>query len=321
MSKYKNTILLYNPKAGKLQRNPQLLERIQRILKEDGHNVTAVPTTGPGTAGQLAAEKANTPQDLLLVFGGDGTLNEAINGMIGSKAVIGQIPGGTANVLACETGMGTNPEKAAARINSLIPTRVAAGRLTATGLDAPRHFLLMCGGGVDARIASDVDARVKARFGKLAYWLAGFAQLARPIEEFEVTAGGKTIRASFALASRVRNYGGDLNIARNISLVDPRYECVFFEGSSGLKYLGYLCGVLLGRTAAMRGVTVMHADSYVLTSPSNKQILLQSDGEITGQLPATIDMVPNAINLLLPQAYLDKAAKYKARADRSLADG
>ena len=124
-----------------------------------------------------------------------------------------------------------------------------------------RHFVLMAGAGLDALIVYNIDAKLKASLGKVAYWVGGFSQLGRSLPEFEVTTGGSTVRCSFALASRVKNYGGDLLIARNASLFSDQFEVVLFQGAHTFPYMKYLLGVITGRLADMRGVKIIQTSS------------------------------------------------------------
>ena len=240
---------------------------------------------------------------LILVAGGDGTVNEVLDGMAGSSVPLGILPAGTANVLATEIGLGNDLERAARLIPHCAPRRIAIGRL-ASGQKS-RCFLSMAGVGFDAGIVYGLNAQLKQRFGKGAYWLSGFRQAFRRFPEFEVELDGST-RAicSFALVTRVRNYGGDFEIARSASLLDDCFEVVLFRGRSSLPYLKYLCGMISGRLAGMRGVTYFRARSVRLFDPAGRRVNLQVDGEHAGQLPAEISLALDALTLLVPPDYL-----------------
>jgi diacylglycerol kinase (ATP) len=153
---------------------------------------------------------------------------------------------------------------------------------------------------LDADIVYKLDPALKNSLGKIAYWVAGFSQLGRRIPEFTVTVNGQNYRASFVLASRVRNYGGDLEIARTISLLDDDLELVLFSGESSFGYLKYMLGVALGRLNGMRGVTILRASSLCSSSPADSRVDIQVDGEHAGRLPFEIDLVPRALTLLVP---------------------
>ena len=266
--------------------------------------MTAIPTTGPATAGAIARDCIGKGADVVLAAGGDGTINEVANGLVGSEVPLGILPGGTANVLAVETGIGTKLVQAAERLEQWIPVRISVGLLR--NRVEERHFLLMAGAGLDAMIVYNIDAQLKARVGKVAYWLSGFGQLGRPLPEFSVSVDGSPTRCSFALASRVRNYGGDLWIARGASLFSDHFELVLFEGAHSLPYMKYFFGVLTGRLGGMQGVSIVKTQSIHLDCPADKGIYVQVDGEYAGRLPCDLTIVPRSLTLLVPPAFRER---------------
>lgn len=288
------------------------LDRAAAVLRQAGHGLTLIPTTGPGTAGDIARRAIDAGSDLILVAGGDGTVNEAISGMVHAETPLAVLPAGTANVLASELGLGASMERVAGRIGEFQPRRVALGRLHACGA-APRHFLLMAGSGVDAGIVHGLSPGLKTRFGKLAYWVGGFQRLARGFPEFEVMVEGRRLRSSFALASRVRNYGGNFEIARRVSLLDDYFELVSFEGSSAVRYLKYFAGFLFRRLDGMKGAAFLTTREVELVPPPGVRIHVQVDGEYAGELPARVEIVPDALTLLVPVSYVLRAGDGSGR--------
>ena len=272
------------------------------ILKRNGHNVTVAPTTGPATAGVIAREHISRGADLVLVAGGDGTINETAEGMVHSHVPLGILPGGTANVLAMELKLGSRMERVAERLEECRPRRISVGRVTCAG-GVPRHFLLMAGVGLDAHIVYHVSAPLKARAGKMAYWVAGCSLIGRLLPQIRVDSGGRQFECSFALLTKVRNYGGDFEIAREVTLLDDRFEMVLFEGRTSTRYVAYLAGLALRRLDRMPGVTMLRTASATLTCPEERRVFLQIDGEPAGYLPAEVNIVPDALTLLIPPDY------------------
>jgi diacylglycerol kinase (ATP) len=279
----------------------RLVDRVLRTLATTGHGVTARPTLAPGTATAVAREAVAAGADLILAFGGDGTINEVAEGMIYSPIPLGILPGGTANVLACELGLGSRPDKAARRIADLEPRRIAVGRVQSVATEA-RHFLSMAGIGLDAHIVYGLSAEVKKRWGKLAYWAGGFGQLTRELEEFDVEIEGKIYRSSFALVTKVRNYGGDLQIARRVSILDDQFEIVLFSGSDPKRYLKYLTGIAINRLYGMTGITILRSRKACFRLAGGERVYMQIDGESAGRLPGQVEIVPDALTLLIPGA-------------------
>ena len=301
---YRNSVLVYNPRAGKLGRNGgSIVRRAVEILKNHGHNVTVAPTTGPGTAGAIVRHHIASGADLVVTAGGDGTINEAIEGMVHSHVPLAILPGGTANVLAMELKIGRNIERVAHRMGDWRPRRISVGHLTCDGGRVTRHFLLMAGIGFDAYIVRHVNPGLKARTGKFAFWVAGWSLLGHDLAEFCVDAAGHQHRCSFALLSKVRNYGGDFEIARSVTLPDDQFEAVLMEGRSSLRYVKYFAGMALNRLGEMKGVTVLRTDRVVISSPNSGEAYVQVDGEFAGTLPAEVRVVPDALTLLMPEDY------------------
>lgn len=250
-------------------------------------------------------------RDLIIAAGGDGTINEVANGMLHSGVPLAILPGGTANVLATEMRLPIDLERAAAQIANWRPCRIAVGTLQ-MGHSGPRCFLCMAGAGLDADIVAALDYRLKAAAGKFAYYLTGFAHVFRTLNEFEVTVDGKRFEASFALVSRVRNYGGDLQIARGASLLRDDFEVVLFRGTISARYLRYLVGVALRRVDRMKGCTVLRGRSVVCRHRLGQGVYVQVDGELAGNLPMTAEVLPDALTLLAPPEYLAREQSYAA---------
>jgi diacylglycerol kinase family enzyme len=148
-----------------------------------------------------------------------------------------------------------------------------------------------------------VNAALKARTGKFAYWVAGWSLLGKRLAEFDVEIAGERRRCSFALASKVRNYGGDFEIAREVTLLQDEFEVVLFEGSAAARYVKYFAGMAFNRLEGMSGVTVLRADRVTISAADQGRAYVQIDGEIGGRLPAEIRIVPDALTLLAPEGY------------------
>ncbi len=295
--------IIYNPVARGLARHQHQLQRTIGVLAKQNIDAILVPTFGPGTAGAQAKQQIKEGCNLILVAGGDGTINEVVDGMLHTGVPLGILPGGTANVLAREVHLPIHLGRAASQISALKPCNIAVGSATVDG-GAARSFVCMAGAGLDAEIVSRINLDLKAAAGKLAYYLGGFAQVFRPIYEFEVIVDGKRFEASFALITRVRNYGGDLEIARDASLMRDDFAVVLFRGKISARYLGYLLGVAARQVHRMKGCTVLRGHSVTCLAPENQRIYAQIDGEFAGKLPMSAEIIPNALTLLLPHDYV-----------------
>jgi diacylglycerol kinase (ATP) len=227
--------------------------------------------------------------------------------MAHSSAVLGVLPGGTANVFAMETGLGSHLVRAAHRLVDSVEQRIALGRFSNDRGD--RYFLSMGGVGFDASVVLDVNPELKAKAGKLAYWVAGLGKTFGRVDQFEARVAGLhkngsrngdiRRRSGFTLVSRVRNYGGDMEIARRASLLRDDFQVVMFEGSSPLRYASYLVGVGAHCLSLLPGVTDLHTDSVECSA----NVPVQLDGEYAGRTPGRFGIEKDALSLLLPAAY------------------
>jgi diacylglycerol kinase family enzyme len=183
-----------------------------------------------------------------------------------------------------------------------VPVRIALGLLERP--DRTNHyFVLMAGVGLDARIVYELDVDLKGRIGKLAYWHGGLRQFGRPVPRFHVAVNGADYCASFALITRVRNYGGDFEIARQVRLTDNDFEVVIFQNNQWQDYVRFFGAVMTNRLYNTEGVTVTRAVRVAADSSQDQRIYLQVDGESQGALPASISVVPDALTLLMPKRY------------------
>ena len=297
--------MIYNPVAGRLRKHPGLIAQAVASLSPRLGRFALRPTTGPQTAGPLARQAIFEGAQRVFVAGGDGTVNEVVSGMAGSRVPLAVLPAGTANVLAMETGIGGNLLRAAANFDGLEECSIALGRLS-TADQAPRLFLLMAGVGLDANVVRRVSPEWKRRLGKLSYWQGGFAQIGRHLPEFEVRCDDRSYTASFALLARVRNYGGDLEIARHANLLADDFAVVLFEGPSTVRYLKYFAGVLTRRLGGMRGVTLLHTQTLEIRAIGGEEIDLQVDGESAGLAPARVEIAAERLRLMLPHAFAER---------------
>ena len=254
-------------------------------------------------AGTMAREHIAGGADLILAAGGDGTINEVAEGMVGSTVPLGILPAGTANVLAMEMRMGTKLLRVAERLEECTARRIPVGRLVCDGGKTERYFLLMAGIGLDAHVVYHVSGPLKARTGKFAYWVAGWSLLGKRLTQLEIEMNGRKRTCSFVLLSKVRNYGGDFEIAREVTLLDDEFEAVVFEGKSSVAYVKYFAGMALNKLSGMSGVSVSRTRKARITAAPNSPAYVQVDGEYAGHLPAEVSIVPDALTLLIPPSY------------------
>ncbi len=286
-------LLLYNPAAG---RRPGLTDvsRICRLFAANGWAVIPQPTRGPETGAEVVREYASEI-DGVIVLGGDGTVNEALPALAGSRLFLAVLPGGTANVVARELGTPLRLEEAV--------TAIARGEIrpVTLGKAGSRLFLAMAGIGFDARIVETLPSGLKRNLGKTAFALNALKVWRRyrfPAARFQTA--GEAWEAPFAVVSNSRRYGGGFLMAPEASLEGPELDLLLFQSREKRRYLGYLYHLL--RQDHTRAAGVVNRKIHHLEIGGNTAIPFQVDGEPAGHLPVVIQSLPRALLLLFPAA-------------------
>jgi diacylglycerol kinase (ATP) len=242
-------LVVANPVAGSF--NYRHLMRLAERLDRLGLRSDIWLTRYSGELADIAAELSPAVRTLV-VGGGDGSINEAITGIVrrgGNTPALSILPFGTANVLAHELGVPFSPEKLAERI--------AAGRTAPLylGTVGDRPFSLMVSAGFDADIVHAVEAPFKRRWGKLAYgWRGLTLALARTGREVTVTADGETIRCRIAVVTTARFYGGPLAITRHTRATEPGLRLVTLDDDRPATLLRAAVALALGRLDRLSAV-------------------------------------------------------------------
>jgi diacylglycerol kinase family enzyme len=271
-----------------------------------------IETTGPRSAGPQARAAVEDGADLIIACGGDGTVNEVAQSLSGTGVPVGILPGGTACVLANEIGIGNSLVRAARLLAESEPCDVSTGILRQG--ESSTSFLLMAGIGFDALLVHELDLETKERWGKLSYWWAAVRELGRRLDVFTISVDGVAMSGTFAIVSRVRNYGGDVEIARGASLLADDFEIVVFRTTSVVRLAWLLAtGVLTGTLDRKHDVSVLRGRTVDARSDADP-LHVQVDGEATGSLPASIEVVPRSMRLMIPRKWLEKERRRVALA-------
>jgi diacylglycerol kinase (ATP) len=280
---------------------PQI-DAARRIFREAGIETELHETTEPGEATRLAKRCVEQSRQLVIVCGGDGTVNEAVNGLACSHVPLAVLPSGTANVLAKELGLPWNLPRAAKQIALAPYRRIALGlAIPEKSSGEPRYFLSLAGAGADGALVSAVRPEIKRKSGILAYWQEGFRQLTQynfPL--FRTMMADGPIDASLVIVGRTKHYGGPFKITTEADLLRPEFELAFVTTRSAWRYLAYLPLIWAGRLRTARHVHFFKASSLHCDSQSSSPVLIQVDGEPAGCLPVDFQIVPDALTLAIP---------------------
>ncbi|MBL8696966.1 MAG: diacylglycerol kinase family lipid kinase [Alphaproteobacteria bacterium] len=269
--------------------------RLVALLRERGATVRLRGTRFAGHARALAAEAVAQGVDRLVVAGGDGTINEAINGLAGAGLPLALLPGGTANVLARELGWPARLEAIAELVMSGVERRVSLGAIDG------RRFALMASLGLDAEVVAGLDARAKRRFGKLAYAGAAVRRLiGRRPQLYDIEFDGRTERVAAAIVAKARHYGGAFVVAPAARLDAPSFELVIARDPSRWAHLRYAAALGLADLTRASGIETHRVTRVVLAGPPGLPV--QADGDPVASTPATVEILPDALTLLVPAA-------------------
>ena len=295
--RFRNAALIYNPLSGRLRWKRQRdLDRATHLLDAYGIRIVRIPTTGAGSATALAREQVAAGRDLIIACGGDGTVNEVVNGMAGSRVPLALLPAGTGNVLAKELGLPWDIWRAAEYIPTGEVRRIALGRA------GERYFICMAGVGVDANTVYRLSVQTKLSLGMLAYWIESFRQLLEyEFPLFSVRVEGQGFQAALLIVSRTKNYGGPVQLTRRADLFSDEFEVCLFQRRNRFLYLLYFLALQAGLLERFRDVRFLRT-RRVEAQPGKQRIQVQVDGELAGTLPMDFAIVPEALSLLVPRS-------------------
>jgi len=286
-------VLILNPSAGS-QRKKRRLPRIIQQLRVAYPNLNIVFTRKMDDGIRLAQQAVQSNCSFIICAGGDGTINEVINGIAGTGTDLAILPTGTGNALAHEIGLSTNPLKALKQVSTLEQTAVPLGLVNG------RYFLLLTGIGFDAFVIGRVWPRLKKRIGVLAYLVAGFLSLFKyqyPIIRFEIQ--GRVVIGTSGFVAKARCELGPFAIASLASVQEPWLHLFIFKGRGPIAYLRYTLAVLLGRHTRLPDVEYQKVKEVVASSDA--PVCVHADGEpITQARTYHIRIVSEKINLLIP---------------------
>ncbi len=284
-------LLICNPIAGGNAR--PAIQRAESYLRNRGYQVETALTQARGDAQRFAAQARGKNYHRIIVAGGDGTLNEVINGLAPCTTPLAFVPLGTTNVLALEIGLPRTVEQAC---------RVAlegSPRPISLGLAGDTRFLLMAGVGFDAQVVAGVNPRLKKFLGKGAYVAAALAQALRHrSQEVQARLPGDRILTGYgAIISNARCYGGSFQITPEACLTEGSLE-VFILRTPGLASLLKLSlRMLLRRPVSPALGAIIRTRELTLSGDS---VSVQLDGDFFGFLPLHFTTSFGEITLVFP---------------------
>lgn len=285
--------LIYNPNAGR-RRHGQTIERIKAALA-GAYDLSIAPTRGPKEATLLARQAAARGDVAVFAWGGDGTIREVVEGILGSPVMLGVLPGGTFNVVAQAVGVPRTPAEAAAALARASPSARDVGLIENT------PFLMQATAGLDAFIMHHARADMKARFGMAGVVFDAFRVFLRyRFRPFEVEVDGEVFLVTGAAFVNMTEYAGRYHFVPGGRWDDGVGHALLYKGRTHLQAVRFAIGIALGRHHLRPEVTIRRAAA--LTIRASPGLYLQTDGDPwTGSLPATCRLSPDRIQVLIPR--------------------
>jgi diacylglycerol kinase (ATP) len=287
-----DAVIIGNPNSGSAG-DEGYLEGFADTLRAGGLTVEVLNTERPDHATELAAAAG---ERLVVAAGGDGTVNEVINGL-SPEATLGILPLGTANVLARELGLPLEPEAACERILTGSASRMDIG--VATDDDGTgRRFACMAGIGFDADVVREVGPRLKRYLRSLAFPLVAlkvFLRGDRP--QLHIKDGDATHVVQYAVVANGQYYGGDFETAEDASLRSGELQVVLVERVGHLMRPDVLAHVL-AKKPLDRTMKSFASSGVVAESPAGGRVPVQIDGEVWGRLPMSFRIEPAAVGVI-----------------------
>ncbi len=292
--------IIFNP-AAKGER----AQRFRRSLTRLGGACVLKPTAQIGDGRRLAAEAVREGYQNVIAAGGDGTVNEVLNG-IGdepngfARTCLGVIPIGTMNVFAGEFRLPARLSESWRVVEQHHERRLDLVRVQYVTNNGPaqRYFVQLAGAGIDARAVELVSWDLKKRIGFWAYLTASLAALREPRAQVRVACNRQVIEGQSVLIGNGRFYGGRLMFFPSARADDGRFDVCVYQNTGWRALISCFCAVLLRQRQPAWAVQYLQTDSLELSS--SPPVPLELDGEFVGSAPASFSLSPGLLRLLVP---------------------
>ena len=286
---------IFNPHSGGggYKRDVPLIFEALRGL---GYDVDELETDVPGDATRFAREAVADGFDLVCAIGGDGTVNETLNGLAGSEVPLAIVPTGTVNVLAMELGIPLEPPDAVRLLEAGTVSWIDLG------LAGDRYFGLMAGVGMDAAVVAALNPTMKKALKEAAFAVQGLATyLTHEEPRIRVTCEERTLEGYFAVFGNASNYGGAFGITPLADMRDGLLDVCVLKDKSFVSTVSYWTAALINAHLKHPKVEYFRTESAsVVTVEDGKEVLVQTDGEVAGKLPLEFRVAPRALRVVVP---------------------
>jgi len=298
-----DALLIYNPTAGPRDVRADL-KRLCSFFREQGWSVDLHTTERPGDATRMARRAAADGLDTVIVAGGDGTVNEVVNGLVGSDTALSVLPVGTGNLWAKQLHVPTytlaNPLRLRRAAHDLVKGTV---RTIDVG-DVDGHtFLCWASAGLDAQVTTEMEPRDRTtkRLGALPYLIAAVlvAQTFKGVET-TITLDDDVVRGRtlLVMVNNIQQYGGLVEVAPRARLDDGLLDVFVFKGLGFGYVVRHLFKVLSQRYLA--DPEIVHRQARRIEIRTEEAMPIQVDGDPLGSTPARMRVVPGGLRIVAP---------------------
>jgi YegS/Rv2252/BmrU family lipid kinase len=264
-------VVILNP-AARSDRARDVWEQIRALPR-----ARILPTAAQGDAQRLAREAAEAGRRIVVAAGGDGTVNEVVNGIAGSGTALGVLPVGTMNVFASELGLPNDIEEAWDIIDAGYTRTIDLARAN------EQFFVQLAGIGIDAQVVERTSREFKRSFGPLSYLFNAAQIAAQKPPRLIVESEGATREGSFVLIGNGRYYGAPIKVFKDARLDDGKLDVLIVHNLGYLDIVRYLTGVFTGTHTAFDDVEYFQTRDLVVRSTDD--VPVEVDGELAGKLP------------------------------------
>jgi len=294
LDKNANICLVANPAAGQ-GRAKSIAVVAQREFQRLGYNAFLKFTGGPGQGIAIAQEYALSGCGVIVAVGGDGTISEVVNGVVGTKTLLGIIPAGTANDFAKEMGIPLDTPSAVNVIIGGIKRTIDLGRVSAN-----KFFINMAGIGFDATVIENLNQTLKRWLKDAVYIIAAVKTLVRyKTPSLIIKVDGRHHKGSFVVVGNNRFYGGILSITTQAKMDDGYLDVCIFQGAKKRTLYKYLIGVVTRTHLSFKDVVYLKAKEITVTSDCDTPV--QIDGDIAGKLPMVFKVAPETLDVVVAE--------------------
>jgi diacylglycerol kinase (ATP) len=287
--------VIYNPAsgAGAARREiPLMLHSLHDMgMEVDQHRTEAV-----GDATKVSRQAVASGADLVCVIGGDGTVNEAINGVAATEVPLAIVPTGTVNILAMELGIPLDPPDA---LKLLATGDVSWIDL---GLAGERYFALMAGIGLDAAVVGSMNPILKRTLKEAAFAVHGLATyLTKEEPLLRIETPERTVEGYFVVLGNSPNYGGAFGITPLADMRDGLLDVCVLKDKRFLSVMWYWLAALINSHTHHPAVEYFRTESaYISAVDEGAEVGVQTDGEVAGRVPLECRVVPRALRVIVP---------------------